>query len=159
MLPRLPGGFEAGKLHLLHSGISMLRPEGLVRIAAGGRCCHLLLRRGGAVLVDTGGPEHLELIRQALTLNGLEVGSIQAVLLTHGSVLDAFNARWIRDRAGARVYIHRFDEARLNLRHPPGGASAPGSNVDARGAVTTRYPRSTSISATAMCWIFGSACA
>lgn len=100
--------------------IVTLRPEGLIRISVRGLSCYLLLRRNVAALVDTGGPGHLELIRQALTLNGLGFDALQMILLTHGSVLSAFNVAALRDGKSLPVHINRLDAPRLDLEHPPG---------------------------------------
>ncbi|HNX05325.1 MAG TPA: MBL fold metallo-hydrolase [Opitutales bacterium] len=88
--------------------------EGVFRLSYGGRNVYLLHRAGSVVLVGAGGPGHLPLISQALSMQGLAMSSIHAILLTHADPALSANAPIIREKSGARIHATELEAGRLS---------------------------------------------
>jgi len=93
-------------------------PEGVFRLRYGRRSVFLLWRGEQIALIGAGGPEHMPLLRQTLEMRGAKIRDIKAILLTHADVMLNANADKIHDISGAKVYAHRLDAPRLELRFP-----------------------------------------
>ena len=75
--------------------------------------CYLLGAGEGFVLVDTGTPESRARLDEALERAGCRPGNLRLVVLTHGDYDHAGNARYLRERYGTKIGMHRDDSERV----------------------------------------------
>jgi glyoxylase-like metal-dependent hydrolase (beta-lactamase superfamily II) len=87
--------------------------------------CHIYLVSGGdeVALIDAGGgrPHSFEMIRRNLMDDGVEIGKIRHIILTHAHTDHARGAAGWRKELGARVYLPEVERPLLE--------SAEGSNI------------------------------
>ena len=68
-----------------------------------------IVKQDGIVLVDTGYPKSGEAICAELQRRGIDPGTIDLILLTHGHADHAGSALWLRETTGAPVALHEGD--------------------------------------------------
>lgn len=95
-------------------------PEGVFRLHWRGKNVYLLWRNRDVVLIGAGGPGHMKLIEQALTMRRLEIRNIKAVLLTHADILLTANLRTLRAQCKPLAYINRLEASRLEPKPKSG---------------------------------------
>ena len=66
----------------------------------------LLVAPGGAVLVDAGLPGSAKKIRRALAATGLTLEDLKLIVVTHGHIDHAGEAKVLRDLSGAPILMH-----------------------------------------------------
>lgn len=89
----------------------------IIRIALNGVNCYLLKGASGFVLVDTGG--HLvmdkqftnrrDLLLKELDAVGSTENKLNLIVLTHGDNDHACNAKYLRERYGVKIALHKDD--------------------------------------------------
>jgi glyoxylase-like metal-dependent hydrolase (beta-lactamase superfamily II) len=70
---------------------------------------YLLVNGESFFLIDTGGPNNRDAIRQALAEAGCQPGSLKMILLTHGDFDHIGNAAYLRQEYGCRIAMHAAD--------------------------------------------------
>ena len=87
--------------------------EGVFRLSFEGRSVYLLHRGGDVVLIGAGGPGHLPLFSQAISMLGLAENSVRAVLFTHADPALSANGPLFRQKSGARLLATELEAAKL----------------------------------------------
>ncbi len=100
---------------------------------------HLLVDAEGAVLIDTGFPGDAAKIKRRMAALGLEPSDLKAILLTHGHIDHAGNARELKAWSGAPVFAHPLDQPHLNGVYPYRGAARVCGALEAMARRVTRY--------------------
>jgi glyoxylase-like metal-dependent hydrolase (beta-lactamase superfamily II) len=84
--------------------------EGIHRLTNGVANFYLIEEAGKLVLVDAGAPKDWSLLGQAVRELGMDLGDLDAVLLTHAHTDHTGFAEQARSTVGARVWVHQDDE-------------------------------------------------
>lgn len=82
----------------------------LTRLPCGTANCYLIQTGEGAFLVDTGPPGAMDQLSARLKAVGTAPESIRLILLTHGHMDHAGNAREFQQRYGTRIAMHPADQ-------------------------------------------------
>ncbi len=100
---------------------------------------HLLAHDGEVVLLDTGFAHEWRRIRHAVC----QLGTLKAILLTHGHLDHTANAARLQDWSGARVYAPAGDELHVRGVYPYRGWARVCGALEwaGRGLVKYRPPR------------------
>lgn len=101
----------------------MLIAPGLHRLGSDIVASYLIVDGGDVTIVDAGLPGHWKLLQAELSSIGRDLGSVRALILTHGDVDHiGFAARLYRE-AGIVPYLHEADaaRARLEVKKPNSG--------------------------------------
>jgi glyoxylase-like metal-dependent hydrolase (beta-lactamase superfamily II) len=85
--------------------------EGVHRLTQGVVNFYLVEEGGRLLLVDAGAPRDWDLLVGAVAALGRRIDDLEAVLLTHAHADHIGTAERARATAGARVWVHRADEA------------------------------------------------
>ncbi|WP_428686830.1 MBL fold metallo-hydrolase [Roseibium sp.] len=104
----------------------------------------LLIVPGGAVLIDAGLPGSERKIRRALAGAGLTSADLRLIVVTHGHIDHAGDARALRDLSGAPILMHEADIAYCQGEQPllrPTGAF--GRIFKMTGAIEAPFPHFT----------------
>lgn len=80
---------------------------------------YLLAEGGRATVVDAGFPGYRPQLERALEALGLDVGAVEAVVLTHAHFDHIGFAQQVREAAGARVLVHEQDAELARTTRPP----------------------------------------
>lgn len=75
--------------------------------------CYLLEGDGSSVLIDTGTPQSRARLEEKLERAGCHPGDLRLIVLTHGDYDHAGNARYLREKFGAKIGMHRNDTERV----------------------------------------------
>lgn len=89
----------------------------IIRLDLGGVNAYLLVVENGFVLIDTGGYTFFDksinnrcnLLDKKLIENGCKPGNLKLILLTHGDVDHVSNCRFVKEKYGAKIAIHKDD--------------------------------------------------
>lgn len=101
----------------------MLIAPGLHRLGSDIVSSYLIIDGGDVTIVDAGLPGHWKQLQAELSSIGKDLGSVRALILTHGDVDHiGFAARLYRE-AGIVPYLHEADaaRARLEVKKPNSG--------------------------------------
>ena len=79
------------------------------RIDLGMVNAYILMTGGNAVLIDTGMPFHRQKVEAAIGAAGIKPGTLKLIILTHGDIDHSGNGRYLRDKYGAPVAMHKND--------------------------------------------------
>jgi len=94
----------------------------IIRLDLGSVNAYLLPVEDGFILVDVGGYTFTDkpinnrcaILDQKLTENGCVPGKLRLVILTHGDIDHIANCKFIKEKYGAKIIIHKDD---INLVH------------------------------------------
>lgn len=84
--------------------------DGIHRLSRGVTNFYLIEEGNGLILVDAGTPTDWDLLAETIGRLGRDVGSLEAVLLTHAHADHTGFAEQARTTANARVLVHKSDE-------------------------------------------------
>lgn len=101
--------------------------------------CHLVVRAGQAVLIDSGFIAHHRALQKCLKANGLEPPVIAAILQTHGHLDHAGRLFEIKRMTSAPAYMHQEELPRLTGRFAYQGWSRVCGLLEALGRPLIRY--------------------
>jgi glyoxylase-like metal-dependent hydrolase (beta-lactamase superfamily II) len=83
--------------------------QAITIIALGGVNCYLLAAGEGFILIDTGLATKRDALVHALERAACRPGDLRLVVLTHGDVDHAGNARYLREEYGVAIAMHAAD--------------------------------------------------
>ena len=102
-------------------------------------CCHLLEAGDASVMIDTGMVGEPILVQRLLRRLRLQPKSIKAILLTHGHLDHAGNLAWLKDWTGAKIFVHREEQAHVDGKYPYAGITRWCGRLEAVGRFLFRY--------------------
>lgn len=79
-----------------------------------GANAYLVTSAEGAAIIDTGMPGNAEAILRYVKMVGVDLGSLQYIILTHSDIDHSGSAAELRNLTGAKVAIHEADAPRLS---------------------------------------------
>lgn len=89
-------------------------PETVIHcVRVGVTNCHFVGEHGAWILVDVGGPRKEAWLLKEMERLGISRRELRLLILTHGHFDHTGSASAIRDATGARILVHRQDEAML----------------------------------------------
>jgi glyoxylase-like metal-dependent hydrolase (beta-lactamase superfamily II) len=71
--------------------------------------CYLVRTSRGFILIDTGTSGKRSKIEKEVASKGCPLGKLQLIILTHGDFDHSGNARYLREKFGAQVAMHKDD--------------------------------------------------
>jgi glyoxylase-like metal-dependent hydrolase (beta-lactamase superfamily II) len=114
-------------------------PDDLISIRGVMSLVHLLVHADGAVLIDTGFPGDLGVIRRALRRAGLGPDDVRAILLTHGHLDHAGNAAALHEWTQTPIFAHPLEQPHLDGVYPYTSAARVCGRLEALGRRVTGY--------------------